>query len=47
MNKQHRFRVALKNLFDRAYHEHLAEGVSGQEFHMPGRSLVLSWKGGY
>lgn len=44
MNKQHTFRVALKNAFDRSYHEHLTEGVSGQEINMPGRSLFASWK---
>lgn len=44
LNKQHTFRVALKNAFDRAYHEHLTEGVSGQEINMPGRSLFASWK---
>ena len=38
-------RVQLKNLFDRDYHEHLTEGVSGQEISMPGRSLMLSWQG--
>jgi hemoglobin/transferrin/lactoferrin receptor protein len=47
MSKQHRFRIVVKNLFDRAYHEHLTEGVSGQELQMPGRSLVLSWKGDF
>jgi hemoglobin/transferrin/lactoferrin receptor protein len=45
--KRHRLRVALKNLFDRKYHEHLAEGVSGQEIPLPGRSLVLTWKGDF
>jgi hemoglobin/transferrin/lactoferrin receptor protein len=47
LNKQHSFRVAIKNLFDRKYHEALTEGVSGQEIHMPGRSLYLSWKGDF
>ena len=47
LNKQHSFRVALKNLFDRKYHEALTEGVSGQEIHMPGRSLLVSWKGDF
>ncbi|KYC29353.1 Hemin receptor, TonB-dependent outer membrane uptake protein [Sterolibacterium denitrificans] len=47
LNKQHSFRVALKNAFDREYHEHLTEGISGQEIHMPGRSLVVSWKGDF
>lgn len=41
----HRLRVALRNLADRAYHEHLADGVSGQEIQAPGRSLSLSWQG--
>lgn len=27
--------------------EALAEGVSGREIHMPGRSLALSWKGDF
>jgi hemoglobin/transferrin/lactoferrin receptor protein len=40
-------RVALKNLADKAYHEHLAEGVSGQEILAPGRSLQLTWKGSF
>ncbi|MFA7292813.1 MAG: TonB-dependent receptor [Rhodocyclaceae bacterium] len=47
MNKQHTFRVALKNVFDRKYHEALTEGVSGQEIHLPGRSLAVSWKGDF
>jgi hemoglobin/transferrin/lactoferrin receptor protein len=38
-------RVAVKNLADKAYHEHLAEGVSGQEIEAPGRSLQLVWQG--
>jgi len=38
-------RVALKNLADKAYHEHLTEGVSGQEILAPGRSLMVSWQG--
>ncbi len=48
LNKPHTFRVALRNLFDREYHEAaLTEGMSGQEIHMPGRSLYLSWKGDF
>ncbi|MBS3934929.1 MAG: TonB-dependent receptor [Sulfuritalea sp.] len=38
-------RLALKNVGDKAYHEHLAEGVSGQEIKAPGRSLQLVWRG--
>ena len=43
--KAQSLRVALKNLADKAYHEHLAEGVSGQEMRAPGRSLQLTWQG--
>lgn len=43
--KKQRVRVALKNAFDKRYHEHLTDGVSGQEISAPGRSLVLSWQG--
>lgn len=46
-NRQHTLRLALTNAFNRAYHEHLTEGISGQEILMPGRSLVLSWKGDF
>jgi hemoglobin/transferrin/lactoferrin receptor protein len=38
-------RIAVKNLADKAYHEHLAEGLSGREIQAPGRSLTVSWKG--
>jgi hemoglobin/transferrin/lactoferrin receptor protein len=38
-------RVALKNIADKAYHEHLTEGVSGQEIEAPGRSLQVVWQG--
>lgn len=47
LNKQHSFRLGVKNLFDRKYHEHLTEGISGQEINMPGRSLALTWKGDF
>ena len=43
--KDQSFRAALKNLADKAYHEHLAEGVTGQEIKAPGRSLALTWQG--
>ncbi len=43
--KDQSLRVALKNVGDKAYHEHLAEGVSGQEIEAPGRSLQLVWRG--
>jgi hemoglobin/transferrin/lactoferrin receptor protein len=38
-------RVAANNLLDRGYHEHLTEGVSGQEIQMPGRNFTLNLKG--
>lgn len=40
-----RIRVALKNAFDKPYHEHLTDGVSGMEIDAPGRSLLVSWQG--
>ena len=38
-------RLAVRNLADRRYHEHLTEGISGQEILSPGRSVQLSWRG--
>jgi len=43
--KDQSLRAALKNVGDKGYHEHLAEGVSGQEIRAPGRSLQLVWRG--
>ena len=43
----HSLRVMLKNAANKAYHEHLAEGLSGQEIQAPGRSLYLQWKGSF
>lgn len=43
--KDQSLRVAVKNLADKAYHEHLTKGVSGQEIKAPGRSLQLVWQG--
>ncbi|KON80228.1 TonB-dependent receptor [Azoarcus sp. PA01] len=43
--QRQRVRVALKNAFDKPYHEHLTEGVSGMEIDAPGRSLMVSWQG--
>ena len=45
--RDHSLRVAVKNLADKAYHEHLTEGVSGQEIQAPGRSLSLAWRGAF
>ena len=38
-------RLAIKNLGDKRYHEHLAEGLPGLEPHAPGRSLRIGWEG--
>ena len=43
----HSLRVMLKNAANKAYHEHLTEGLSGQEIQTPGRSLYLQWKGSF
>ena len=40
-------RFAILNLGDKAYHEHLTEGVSGQEIKAPGRSLQVVWNGSF
>ena len=42
---QQSLRLALSNVADRAYHEHLAEGVSGQEIQASGRSVQVTWQG--
>jgi hemoglobin/transferrin/lactoferrin receptor protein len=39
--------LRLLNLFDRRYHEHLTEGLSGQELSAPGRGAVLSLNGSF
>ena len=43
----HSLRVMLKNATNKAYHEHLTEGLSGQEIQASGRSLYLQWKGSF
>lgn len=37
----------LSNLFDKAYHEHLADGVSGYELEAPGRGITLAVSGSF
>ncbi|MDY0071530.1 MAG: hypothetical protein RBR77_02635 [Thauera sp.] len=39
--------VGLHNLADKRYHEHLADGVSGQELAAPGRGISLSLSGSF
>lgn len=40
-------RMAVRNLADKTYYEHLSEGVSGQEIAAVGRSLQITWKGSF
>lgn len=40
-------RLAIKNIADKAYHEHLTDGLSGDEIQAPGRSVQLSWRGSF
>lgn len=47
IGKTQSLRVAVKNLTDKGYHEHLTEGVSGQEIQAPGRSLQVLWRGNF
>lgn len=46
-SKTQNLRIALKNVFDHAYHDHLTEGLSGQEIQAAGRNLQLTWKGSF
>jgi len=39
--------VGLHNLADKRYHEHLTDGVSGQELAAPGRGITLSLSGSF
>lgn len=39
--------VRMSNIFDRSYHEHLQEGLSGQELLAPGRSLSVAFRGSF
>ena len=45
--KNQSLRFAVKNLADKTYHEHLTEGVSGQEIKAVGRSFQLAWRGSF
>lgn len=44
---EHQLRLAVKNVADRRYHEHLTEGLSGQEIPAAGRSVMLAWQGSF
>lgn len=39
--------VRLTNLFDKRYHEHLTDGISGQEISAPGRGIAVSLNGSF
>lgn len=39
----HRVRLAVRNIADRKYHEHLTEGLSGDEIKAPGRSFFVGY----
>ena len=45
--QQQSLRLAIRNVADKAYHEHLAEGVSGQEIQATGRSVQVTWQGSF
>lgn len=45
--KRQSVRIAMQNLTDKAYHEHLTEGVSGMEIQAPGRSLMINYQGAF
>jgi hemoglobin/transferrin/lactoferrin receptor protein len=47
IDKQNSLRLALKNVANKTYHEHLTEGISGSEIKAPGRSLQLVWRGSF
>ncbi len=43
----HRVRLAVRNLTDRKYHEHLTEGQSGEEIKAPGRSFFVGYNASF
>lgn len=45
--KRQSVRIALQNLTDKAYHEHLTEGISGLELEAPGRSIMINYQGAF
>lgn len=45
--KSQHLRLAVRNLADKRYHEHLTEGLSGSEINAPGRSVQISWRGSF
>ena len=47
IDKRNTLRLAVRNLANKAYHEHLQEGVSGYEIEAPGRSFQIAWRGSF
>jgi hemoglobin/transferrin/lactoferrin receptor protein len=47
LDRTQSLRVAVRNIADKTYHEHLADGLSGQELRAAGRSLQVSWRGSF
>ncbi|MFV0370189.1 MAG: TonB-dependent receptor [Azonexus sp.] len=45
--KNQSLRLAVKNIADKTYHEHLTEGVSGSEIKAPGRNVQIAWRGSF
>ncbi|MCZ2439985.1 MAG: TonB-dependent receptor [Burkholderiales bacterium] len=43
--RDQQLRLAVRNLADKTYHEHLTEGISGQEIPASGRSILVGWQG--
>lgn len=45
MNPRNTLRLLIKNVGNKRYHEHLAQGLAGYDVIAPGRSFLVSWQG--
>ena len=45
--KNQSLRLAVRNIADKTYHEHLSEGLSGSEIKAPGRNVQIAWRGSF
>ena len=45
IDKDNTLRLAVHNVGDKRYHEHLSEGLTGREVVAPGRTFRVSWQG--
>ena len=45
--KNQSLRLAVRNIADKTYHEHLSEGLSGNEIKAPGRNVQIAWRGSF